>query len=332
MILPARYYFVLLIVVGCLLPVGAGAQDSLPEFTVKNIGSNRYVISWTNPYAYTAQITIQRSFDSLGGFKSILSIPDPNAKQNGYADSKAVNDHMFYRLYILLSHGEYFFTKAKKPVRDVIPVSDNPASVSSAASSAPGAIQAKSKTGVPDSLGHRTMPATTVLPRSIEGSSRGIDSGSLKNVKAMAADSSTTFLDNKNGKDSLSQSKSTTLPIDQLIKAAPVVIRLERIHTGDSVKTPVEVILQGEPNAYAPSLFVYAHPDGNIRIQVPNRSKLARYRIKFYEPDRSFLFELKNLPAPYFQLDKTNFLHSGWFHFELYEDNRLLEKHKLYLE
>ena len=61
-------------------------------------------------------------------------------------------------------------------------------------------------------------------------------------------------------------------------------------------------------------------------------ARLARYRIKFYESDQRFLFELKNLPAPSFQLDKINFLHAGWFLFELYEDSRLIEKHKVYLD
>ena len=30
-------------------------------------------------------------------------------------------------------------------------------------------------------------------------------------------------------------------------------------------------------------------------------------------------------------LDKTNFYHAGWFTFELYNDEKLVEKHKFYL-
>jgi hypothetical protein len=135
-----------------------------------------------------------------------------------------------------------------------------------------------------------------------------------------------------NNIEDVAAEKKVPLPIDQLKKAEPITIRLQNLRTGDSAKTPVAVTPQGEPNAYAPSLYVYTHPDGNIRIQVPNRSRLARYRIRFYESDKSFLFELKNLPAPNFQLDKTNFLHGGWFLFELWEDTRVIEKHKLYLE
>jgi len=44
------------------------------------------------------------------------------------------------------------------------------------------------------------------------------------------------------------------------------------------------------------------------------------------------LFELKDIKQKNFKLDKTNFYHAGWFRFELYEDGKLLEKHKFYLE
>lgn len=270
----------------------ATAQDTLPNFKVRDIGNNRYVISWTNNYSYTAQITIQRSFDSLSGYKSILTVPDPSSKQNGFADSKAVNDHMFYRLYILLENGRYIFTAAKKPSKE--PVEIVPVKTSSFSS--PEAPRQKA-----DSLlsTQKNAPSKPVA---------------VNNIEDVAAE------------------KKVPLPIDQLKKAEPITIRLQNLRTGDSAKTPVAVTPQGEPNAYAPSLYVYTHPDGNIRIQVPNRSRLARYRIRFYESDKSFLFELKNLPAPNFQLDKTNFLHGGWFLFELWEDTRVIEKHKLYLE
>jgi hypothetical protein len=101
---------------------------------------------------------------------------------------------------------------------------------------------------------------------------------------------------------------------------------------GDSAKTPFSVTPQNDPDAYAPSLYVYAQPDGNIRIEVPNKKRFPNYRIRFYEADKQFLFELKQLPAATFQLDKTNFLHSGWFLYELYDEARLIERHKVFLE
>lgn len=94
------------------------AQDTLPKFSLINAGNNRIIVGWTNNFKDIKQISIQRSFDSLTGYKSILTVPDPTTPQNGYVDSKAPNDHMFYRLYILLDKGIFLFSPAKRPFRD----------------------------------------------------------------------------------------------------------------------------------------------------------------------------------------------------------------------
>ena len=96
------------------------AQDSLPAFSVVNKGNNRVVISWVNKFPQLKQISIQRSTDSLSNFKSLVTVPDPNNKQNGYLDSKAPNDKMFYRLYVLVDGANFIFTKSKRPANDSI--------------------------------------------------------------------------------------------------------------------------------------------------------------------------------------------------------------------
>ncbi len=92
--------------------------DTLPGFNLKNAGGGRIIISWVNAYPVVKQISIQRSFDSLNFFKSILTVTDPMAVQNGYLDAKAENDHQFYRLYILLDNGRFLFSKTKRPFTD----------------------------------------------------------------------------------------------------------------------------------------------------------------------------------------------------------------------
>jgi hypothetical protein len=98
----------------------AHAQDSLPAFSVINKGNNRVVISWNNKFRQLKQISIQRSADSLTNFKTLLTVPDPNNKQNGFLDSKAPNDRMFYRLYILVDGANFIFSKSKRPTNDSI--------------------------------------------------------------------------------------------------------------------------------------------------------------------------------------------------------------------
>lgn len=209
-----------------LLP--ATAQDTLPRFSVKNIGGTRFVIGWANNYDTVKQISIQRSFDSLKNYTTILSVLDPNAKLNGFVDTKALNDHMFYRLFIVLDKGRYLFTEARKPLLDTA-----------------------SKTA-------------------------SIESGLLK-------------------KDSA------------LLKLA-------------TIKKP----------DFVPSFYVYTNKDGYLFINLPNADE-KKYHIKFFDEGDELIFELKQLKESALTLDKTNFLHAGWFRFELYDGDRLVERNKFYL-
>lgn len=109
-----------LLLLSCLVTQDLYAQDTLPKFSVRNVGNNRIIVGWTNTFETIRQISIQRSFDSLSGFKTILTVADPKSPQNGYVDTKAPNDHMFYRLYILLEKGVYLFSDTKKPILDTL--------------------------------------------------------------------------------------------------------------------------------------------------------------------------------------------------------------------
>jgi hypothetical protein len=113
----AKKILYLLIILTCSVSL-LQAQDTLPDFTVKNIGNNRIIISWTNKYPNVKQISIQRSTDSLKNFKTILSVTDPTAAENGYADTKAPTENMFYRLFISLDRGQFFFSPTHRPVFD----------------------------------------------------------------------------------------------------------------------------------------------------------------------------------------------------------------------
>ena len=98
----------------------AHAQDSLPAFSGVNKGNNRIIISWNNKFKQVKQISIQRSTDSLANFKSLITVPDPNNRQNGFMDSKAPADNMFYRLYIHVDGANFIVTKSKRPANDSI--------------------------------------------------------------------------------------------------------------------------------------------------------------------------------------------------------------------
>jgi hypothetical protein len=93
------------------------SQDTLPKFTVKN-RFGKIILSWVNPFPNTVIMNIQRSTDSLKGFKTILSLPDPKAVTNGFLDNKAPNTTQFYKIFVQLDGGKYFFTSAQQPIID----------------------------------------------------------------------------------------------------------------------------------------------------------------------------------------------------------------------
>ena len=203
------------------------AQDTLPDFSVKNVGNNRIIVGWYNKFNNLTQISIQRSFDSIQGFKTLLTVTDPLSPQNGYVDMNPINDHMFYRLYIMHSTGHFYFSEPKKPVYDSL---------------------------------------------------------------AAAAYSRQQVIDQANA------NKPLTIP------------------------------------GFTPSPYVFTNADGYVSVNLPEEEKPKKYSIKFFNDDGLLLFELKEVKERVFKVDKTNFYHAGWFHFELYEDGKLLEKHKFLLE
>jgi hypothetical protein len=82
--------------------------------------------------------------------------------------------------------------------------------------------------------------------------------------------------------------------------------------------------------AWRPSVYVFVNAKGYITISLP-LAKQHRYRIVFFDDDNSELFQIKTIKDPELVLDKANFMHAGWFSFELYENDKLKEKNKFYL-
>ncbi|TBR19695.1 MAG: hypothetical protein EPO57_02685 [Chitinophagaceae bacterium] len=96
------------------------AQDTLPNFSLIHKGNHRVIVSWYNNYPAVKQISIQRSFDSLTNYKTILTIPDPMNRMNGFMDNKSPSGKIFYRIYFLFGGGNFLYTKPKTPIFDSI--------------------------------------------------------------------------------------------------------------------------------------------------------------------------------------------------------------------
>lgn len=81
---------------------------------------------------------------------------------------------------------------------------------------------------------------------------------------------------------------------------------------------------------FVPSKLIYTGRDNNVIIALPDAPK-KKYLIKFFEESGAFIFELNKITEPYLILEKVNFMHSGIFDFEIYENGVLLERHKVYV-
>lgn len=81
---------------------------------------------------------------------------------------------------------------------------------------------------------------------------------------------------------------------------------------------------------YVPSYYVYTKNDGNVFINLPDADK-RDYRIKFFNESGAPLFEIKDIKENGLVLDKANFFHAGWFYFELFKDDKIVEKHRFYI-
>jgi hypothetical protein len=242
------------------------SQDTLPNFSVQNIGSNKIRISWVNPHPNATQMNVQRSFDSTKNFRTVFAAQSPELPQNGFVDTKAPWNRMYYRVFYALEDGSYFFTTAKRPGE-----------------------------GYADQVSV-TRPA-------------GLTTVTIK-VK------DTVYL---------------KLAFEDFVKFRDSIIA----KTKDSLFTlsAAEVALKPyqSKDLWRPSYYVYTNKDGYINVNLP-LVKDRKYRLTIFDEDGSEIFEIKHIKDSPVILDKANFYHAGWFFFELYEDDKLKEKNKFYLQ
>lgn len=304
-------------VVLLLFSLNTIAQDTLPKFTAYTRGNDKVIISWTNAYPKVTQISIQRSTDSLKLFKTILTVPDPSVQQNGYLDAKGTNPKMFYRLFIVLDSGKYVFTRTQRPFWDTARKMD----------------PQKPEVMPENNVRQRVVIAENMAPKDAELLKEKIQEAVKKDEpkavmpveKPKPAPEPERFFMIKKRDTVIMQ-----LPEKGLKKFRDsIVLKTKDTMTFKSVDTIV--IKPFVPReVYKPSKYVFADNSGNVVIMLPE-AKSNSYAVKFYEDDKTFIFEVKHIKEPYLVVDKTNFLHAGWFRFELFDDGKVKEQHKFFI-
>jgi len=79
-----------------------------------------------------------------------------------------------------------------------------------------------------------------------------------------------------------------------------------------------------------PSKRVYTSKDQNIIIHIPD-AIIKHYTIRFFDDSGKEIFVLKKLREDYLILEKMYFRKSGWFTFEISENEKIIEKNKLFI-
>jgi hypothetical protein len=236
----------------------AKAQDSLPAFTVKE-RNGMVIIGWLNPHPELTQLIVQRSVDSLTGFRSIVSMPDPTAVSNGYVDKKPGAANSYYRIYYVNPGGRYLFTAARKAVKDSLTISSNP----------------------------------SIKPFSDE----------------LNVDTS-----NVSGNRNLTPNKALKIKRDP----------------GTGISLPGKIDDEISENAFTPSGLIFTNNEGNLIIALPDANR-KKFSLRVFKEDGTPMFHMRNIKETQLLIDRSNFLHSGWFKYDLFEDERLREQNRFFI-
>ena len=241
----------------------------LPEFTVQNTGKGKIRIGWVNPYGNDLiQINVQRSYDSLRGYRTMFSTPSPELPANGFLDNYVEGTKVYYRIFYMLSNNAYFFSKVKKVAPGYVDSSLNAA------------------INVADTVSisyHDSVIAR--LPYSV-------------------------FL---KFRDSVySRTKDSLLAVGQnLVVLRPYIPKASE---------------------WRASQYMFTDRSGTLNLKLPHADE-KKYALHVYEADgKTQLFFLKRITEPELTINKANFMHAGWFVFELYEDDKLRERNKFYIQ
>jgi hypothetical protein len=289
-------------------------QDTLPKFSAIIKANGKILISWRNNYPVINQISIQRSSDSLKNFTTLLTVPDPSIPENGFVDSKPPKSDMYYRLFILLENSKYTFSKSKRAISELAAADQKTAT--------PEEVEA-----LPKIDNQRIYYLQDNSPRQ----KADIASPARINDVAKIEIEKTIYIKVKDSVVGKLSPKSLRQFRDSLLNKTKDTILFVHADT-ILIKpySPPKEIVKEVKEQYKISSFVFTGKDGNVTIALPEAGR-KKYAVRFFEQDNSPLLEIKDVKDVMLILDKANFVHSGWFRFELYEDGKLKEKNRLFI-
>lgn len=263
------------------------AQDTLPNFTVRDLGKGKAQISWINTYDKVVQMIVQRSFDSTKYFRSVFSSQSPWLPQNGFVDNHVpIGYKVYYRVHYVLEGGNYFFTTSKTPQK-YIPIK---------------VVKINYDKEEDESKK--------------DSSNKEEQTEEVKTIKVYKTNKDTliavvNYKDYKRFKDSVNKNSKDTLQVTE---------NDDEVILKPYIPKPV----------WKSSTYIFTNENGFIRIYLP-LAKRYKYKIIFYTEQLQELFVIKHVKEDDLILDKSNFRTAGWYYFELFENEKLKEKNKIFV-
>ncbi len=84
-------------------------------------------------------------------------------------------------------------------------------------------------------------------------------------------------------------------------------------------------------NAWVPSMHIFTNRDGYVDIKLFD-AKQKIYKVVFYNSYGKKVFAINQVTETELIIDKTNFIHAGWFNFDLYENDKLIETNRVLVQ
>ncbi len=295
-----------------LVYLNSYSQETLPNFNVRILSNEHVSISWRNPFSSCNQIAVQRSYDSLKFFKTIFSPQSPELPQNGFVDNTpAPGMKVYYRIFYVLSGGSYFFTKSKQPGVGNIEET----------------IEPKYQFNIKKSPKQDVNNENQIIK--FENLSMMYKSPRILNTDETEEDTIYVHWVNiyRKSKDSLIK----TMDID-FYKKYRDSIRTKTKDTLVNIGIDDYLIKPFVPKpVWKPSLYLFTNNDGYTLLKLPEPA-VHQYKIVFMEENKTEIFIINKVTEPYLMIDKSNFPHAGWFCFEIYQDDKLFDKNKFFIE
>ena len=256
-----------------LFSLASNAQMQMTNYKARDI-NGATVISWNAPPEELTLLIVQRSLDSINGFRSIASMPDPNSRQNGYVDKNNKSLLFYYRLFYVGINGKYYFTNAIKSIKE------------------------------------EQIKISVVLKQK-DSSKASIKKDSIS--KSASPISPEFLLDNievvpRKETIDLQKAEQDQLPTIQF----KITIETEKVETESTLK---------------PNPLLFTNKENNLVLILPETHK-RKFHLYVYKENGSSLFEMKNIKEPQLLIDRSNFIYSGWFRYEIFEGEQLKEKGK----